>query len=170
MPRPSTGVGHYLRDLIYGASDGVVTTLAVVAGAAGAAFAPRVAIVLGVANLVADGLSMAVSNYLGLKTELEQAGASVETEHPARHGLATFLAFVVVGAVPLAAYLPDVRDQLHLPIAFALAMLALAVVGGLRARFVGRPLWRSALEVMLLAGGAALIAFAIGVGFDAALT
>jgi vacuolar iron transporter family protein len=169
MTRPPDGVGHYLRDLVYGASDGVVTTLAVVAGVAGADFAPRVGVVLGVSNLVADGLSMAVSNYLGLKSELEQAEASVDDEQPWRHGLATFAAFVAVGAVPLLAYLVGVADRLRLPVAFGLAMVALAVVGGARARFVARPAWRCALEMMVLAGGAAVVAYAIGAGLDAAL-
>jgi hypothetical protein len=102
--RPATGLGHYLRDVVYGASDGVVTTLAVVAGAIGAAFEPKVAIVLGLANLAADGLSMGASNYLGLKSELEQNGVPLAAEMPWRHGLATFAAFVAAGAVPLLAF------------------------------------------------------------------
>lgn len=62
--------GHsYLKDLVYGAVDGTVTTFAVVSGVAGAALAPQVIIILGLANLLADGFSMAVSNYLGCRTE-----------------------------------------------------------------------------------------------------
>lgn len=61
-----------LRDLVYGAVDGIVTTFAVVAGAAGAGLAAEVVIVLGVANLVADGFSMAVSNVLGQRSEAER--------------------------------------------------------------------------------------------------
>lgn len=62
----------YLRDFIYGAIDGIVTTFAVVAGATGAGLESRVVIILGVANLVADGFSMSVSNYLGSKAERQQ--------------------------------------------------------------------------------------------------
>jgi vacuolar iron transporter family protein len=58
-----------LRDFVYGAIDGVVTTFAVVAGVAGAGLAPRVVLILGVANLAADGFSMAVSNLLGARSE-----------------------------------------------------------------------------------------------------
>lgn len=61
-----------LRDLVYGAVDGIVTTFAVVAGAAGAGLAAEVVIVLGVANLVADGFSMAVSNVLGHRSEAQR--------------------------------------------------------------------------------------------------
>ncbi len=102
--RPSEGAGHYLRDLVYGACDGVVTTRGLIAGSTGAGFPAAVGLILGLANLVADGLSMAVSNYLGLKSELEQTGASVDHEQPWRHGMATLVAFVVAGAVPLASY------------------------------------------------------------------
>ena len=59
---------HYLGDLVYGANDGLITTFAVVAGVAGAALAPRIVIILGVANLVADGFSMAASNFLAIRS------------------------------------------------------------------------------------------------------
>lgn len=59
----------YLRDFIYGAIDGAVTTFAVVCGVAGAGLSSGVVIVLGLANLVADGFSMAVSNFLGTRAE-----------------------------------------------------------------------------------------------------
>lgn len=62
----------YLRDFVYGAIDGTVTTFAVVAGVVGADMSASVIIVLGTANLVADGFSMAVSNYLGTKSQQEE--------------------------------------------------------------------------------------------------
>ena len=57
---------HYIRDLIYGANDGVITTFAVVAGVTGGALSARAVLILGVANLLADGLSMGVGNYLSI--------------------------------------------------------------------------------------------------------
>ena len=69
----------YLRDFVYGAIDGTVTTFAVVAGVAGAGLAPAVALILGVGNLVADGFSMAVSNFLGTRSE-EQRRLRVRRE------------------------------------------------------------------------------------------
>ena len=62
----------YLRDFVYGAIDGIVTTFAVVAGVAGAGLADRVVVILGAANLLADGFSMAVSNLLGSRAEAQQ--------------------------------------------------------------------------------------------------
>lgn len=60
----------HMRDVVYGAIDGTVTTFAVAAGATGANLEGGVVLVLGLANLLADGFSMAVSNYLGTQSEL----------------------------------------------------------------------------------------------------
>jgi VIT1/CCC1 family predicted Fe2+/Mn2+ transporter len=62
---------NYLRDWIYGGIDGSVTTFAVVSGVAGAELSPWIILVLGFANLFADGFSMAASNFLGTKAELD---------------------------------------------------------------------------------------------------
>ena len=62
----------YLRDWIYGGIDGTITTFAVVSGVVGGQLPPLVILILGFANLLADGFSMAASNYLGSKAELEQ--------------------------------------------------------------------------------------------------
>lgn len=61
----------HLRDFIYGGIDGAVTTFAVVAGVAGAGLSATVVIILGVANLIANGFSMAVSNYAATRAELQ---------------------------------------------------------------------------------------------------
>jgi VIT1/CCC1 family predicted Fe2+/Mn2+ transporter len=163
--RPDRGVGHYLRDIINGACDGVVTTLAVVAGATGAAFEPRVSIVLGIVNLAADGLSMGASCYLGLKSELEQLGASVAREAPWRHGLATALAFVVAGAIPLLAF-ALARPPAQFPVVVALAFITLAGVGGARSEFTGQPRIRCAFEMVAVGGAASAVAYLLGLLVD----
>jgi len=60
---------NYLRDWIYGGIDGSVTTFAVVSGVVGAQLSPWIILILGFANLFADGFSMAASNFLGTKAE-----------------------------------------------------------------------------------------------------
>lgn len=69
---PNTVKPSYLRDWIYGGIDGTVTTFAVVSGVVGGKLSPLVVLILGFANLLADGFSMAASNYIGTKSELEQ--------------------------------------------------------------------------------------------------
>lgn len=62
----------YLRDWVYGGIDGAVTTFAVVAGVVGADLSTRVLLILGAANLLADGLSMAAANFSSTRTEIEE--------------------------------------------------------------------------------------------------
>ncbi|HXW12149.1 MAG TPA: VIT1/CCC1 transporter family protein [Nitrososphaeraceae archaeon] len=60
-----------IKEFVYGATDGAVTTFAVVAGVVGAALSPSIILILGFANLLADGFSMAIGNYLGSKSQKE---------------------------------------------------------------------------------------------------
>jgi VIT1/CCC1 family predicted Fe2+/Mn2+ transporter len=60
-----------LGDFVYGATDGAVTTFAVVAGVIGASLSPTIVLILGFANLLADGFSMAIGNYLAARTQRE---------------------------------------------------------------------------------------------------
>jgi VIT1/CCC1 family predicted Fe2+/Mn2+ transporter len=66
------GRQSYLKDAVYGAIDGGVTTFAVVAGVVGAGLSSQTIIILGVANLLADGFSMAVGNYMATQTENQE--------------------------------------------------------------------------------------------------
>lgn len=59
----------YLKDLVYGGIDGTITTFAIVAGVVGADLSAGIVVILGLANLIADGFSMAVSNFLGTRAE-----------------------------------------------------------------------------------------------------
>ena len=70
----------YLKDMIYGAIDGTVTTFAIVAGVEGAGLSHGVVVVLGIANILADGFSMAASNYSGTKAELDDRKRIVQIE------------------------------------------------------------------------------------------
>jgi len=79
--RLAAGYQHsYLRDLVLGAIDGCVTTFAVVSGVAGAGLPTSVVTVLGMANLLADGFSMAVSNFQGIRAEQQMRERARRTE------------------------------------------------------------------------------------------
>ena len=71
----------FLREFVYGGIDGGVTTFAVVAGATGAHFDSVVIIILGLANLIADGFSMSVGSYLSVKSDLEKYHKYRRYEH-----------------------------------------------------------------------------------------
>jgi VIT1/CCC1 family predicted Fe2+/Mn2+ transporter len=70
----------YLRDFVYGAIDGTVTTFAVVAGVAGAQLSSGIVVIMGLANLIADGFSMAVSNFLATRTDRDMISLARQME------------------------------------------------------------------------------------------
>src|SRR5512145_2347547 len=77
---------QYLGEMVYGGLDGIITTFAVVSGVAGAELGAHVVLILGLANLFADGFSMATGAYLSAKSEQEyydreKARESWEVEH-----------------------------------------------------------------------------------------
>jgi len=72
--------GKYIKSLIYGGLDGIITTFAVVAGVAGAALSPAIVLILGFANLFADGLSMAIGDFLSTRAENEYNQAERKRE------------------------------------------------------------------------------------------
>jgi VIT1/CCC1 family predicted Fe2+/Mn2+ transporter len=71
---------NYIRDWVYGGIDGTVTTFAIVAGVVGAQLSANIIIILGIANLFADGLSMAAGNYSATKTEIDDRDRMREVE------------------------------------------------------------------------------------------
>ncbi len=219
------GSESYLRDFVYGAVDGLVTTFAVVSGVAGAGLAVGVIIILGLANLLADGYSMAMSNFLASRAELERredlrqqeydhiahvpdgeveeirqiyankgfSGAQLEhivqvitndhqcwvetmlleehgvtsvTATPWRAATVTFLAFILIGIVPLAAFLWNLLGILPISHPFLVSSVTTGVaffaVGAVKAQFVAVSWWKSGVETLLLGGSAAALAYAVG--------
>ena len=155
---------HYVGDLVYGANDGILTTFAVIAGVTGGALSARAVIIVGMANLFADGLSMGVGNYLAIRAResaLERQDRPEEEARPKRHGLATFLAFVVAGVVPLAPYLlPGFEPTFQAAVILALG--AQFGVGAARSLVTASRWWVSGIEMLGL--GAVVAAVAYGTG------
>jgi VIT1/CCC1 family predicted Fe2+/Mn2+ transporter len=80
MEHHMTVRGKYLKSVVYGGLDGTITTFAAVAGVAGAALSPGIVLIMGVANLMADGLSMSIGDYLSSKSESEYEAAERKRE------------------------------------------------------------------------------------------
>jgi VIT1/CCC1 family predicted Fe2+/Mn2+ transporter len=120
---------------------------------------------VGSANLVADGLSMGVGNYLSIRSH-ESARMRLdlpeEEASPVRHAMATFLAFIVAGAVPLLPYALSTPVELRLNLSIAFTLIALFGVGSLRSLVTAQN-WRLAGAEML-ALGAVVAAVAYGAG------
>lgn len=160
----------YLSEFVYGGIDGAVTTFAVVAGATGASFDVKVLLVLGFANLIADGFSMSVGSYLSTKSAQElmvKKGKSIADEpSPVINGVSTFTAFILLGLVPLLAYLIDTVFDLGASNLFLIASIltatAFAVIGYLKGKVTHSPIVRSVTETLILGVIAAAFAYVLG--------
>lgn len=217
--------GKYVGDMVYGAIDGIVTTFAVVSGVAGAALSSGIVLILGFANLFADGLSMAVGNYLGTKSELEYRQREKQREEweveqlpeeekeevrqiyarkgftgqllekvvevitrdktqwvdtmlleelhiipehtsPLKAGLLTFVSFVIAGFIPLLSYVLShsftFSGEHSYPISVVLTFVTIFAVGSLRVYVTGKRWWTSGMEMLLIGGVTAVVAYLIG--------
>lgn len=154
----------YLPEFVYGSVDGTITTMAVVAGSAGAGFPPSVALILGLANVASDGFSMGVSRYLSLKAEQEQ-GSNLET-NPLTSGIATSLSFIIIGLIPLLTFIwayfyPTKNVYTY---AYILTAFTFYLIGAIKSKITGKG---SGLETLIIGGTASLIAYSIGYYFKA---
>ncbi len=165
-------IENNLREFVYGGMDGAVTTFAVVTGAAGANLGINVILILGVANVMADGFSMAVGAYLSEKAdqqlEARKKGVKhVVDESPLTASIATFISFVIVGFVPLSVYIADYVFRLDLGdgalvYSVILTLIAFVGIGYLRAVITAINKTRSVLESLGLGVAAALISYTLG--------
>ena len=159
--RLQPAIQNYLPDLVYGANDGIVTTLVVIASVTGAAMSSTVILVLGLANLVADGFSMGTSNVLSVRSTLT-AATRPPLRDASRNGIATFAAFVIAGLLPLSAYLFPFADEYRFPAACGLAAMSLFGIGACRSLFSDRAWLVAGLEMLALGTIASIVAYAVG--------
>ncbi len=160
----------YLSEFVYGGIDGAVTTFAVVAGATGARFDLKIILVLGFANLIADGFSMGVGSYLSKKSEIElmqKRGEKTDNQpSPVINGVTTYLSFILVGLVPLLAYTADFLFDLNSDNIFLVSVLSTATafwaIGLLKSRVAKTPVIRAVFETVSLGLIAAVLAFVLG--------
>lgn len=154
----------YLAEFVYGATDGTVTTFAIIAGSMGALLSAKIILILGFANLLADGFSMAASNFLSSKSKIELGDG--DGKRPIKTATATFLSFVIVGFIPLLSFViaplhSSINDSKFL-ISIILTSLAFLVIGGIKGMITGKKIVLSAIESFLIGSLAALIAFIVG--------
>ena len=154
----------YVRDIVLSANDGVVTTFAVVAGSLGASLPPSVVVILGLANLFADGLSMSTGAYLGVKSEIEYEQNSGEKiklgNRPLLNGLVSFFAFGIAGFIPLMSYIFKFDNSFI--VSAILVVITLFIVGIFRGLVSNKHVIKTAFENLFIGGASAVIAFYVG--------
>lgn len=167
----------YVREIMYGGNDGIVTTFAIVAGFSGAHISTidmaEISIVpvllFGLANLFADGLSMSLGNFLSIRTERETTKDTRQGDrHPIISSAVTFCSFVAFGYIPLIPFFLDYSSTQMLFISSTLATLsALILLGVVRWKVTGKNALRAIAEVVIVGSVAATAAFLVGTLFAA---
>ncbi len=166
-----TFYSRHVSSIIYGANDGIVTTFAIISSAMGASLGTVTIIILGLANLFADGFSMGSSSYLSAKSEHDVQkkqgnGADLDPHEPRVNGAITFGAFVCAGTIPLLPFLLPISMVHPFAISVAATAVAFFVVGGMRSIVSPRSFIVCGLEMLFVGGIAASIAFGIGFGIE----
>jgi VIT1/CCC1 family predicted Fe2+/Mn2+ transporter len=161
--------GRYLPEFVYGGIDGAITTFAVVSGVLGASLSASIVLILGFANLFADGFSMAVSNYLSTKSrnDLNKSLRGIKA-NPTKTALVTFISFFIIGFIPLFSFVLAaltnsqiiIQNQFYYSI--ALTLIALGIVGFYKGTVLGKSKIKSSLQTILIGGIAAALAFTVG--------
>lgn len=164
--RNHSKISDYLDEAVYGANDGIITTFAVISSATGATLGSEAIIILAIANLVADGFSMGASSFLSIRTEedvrrLRSLWGIGRSDAVAR-SLTTFGAFVFAGCIPLLPFLSSIAVGREFFISAIAAGIAFFFVGGSRTLVTKRGFFISGLEMLVVGGIAATLAYSIG--------
>ena len=154
----------FSRDIVLGADDGIVTTFAIIAGSAGANLASRVVVVLGLAKLVADALSMAAGVFMGAKGEVEYEKSHYQDhwklDSPMKQGLITFIAFLFAGFMPLIPYLLNTKSQF---LTSSLILVIILFIVGAFKNIQAHKRWvRGGLEMVTVGTLVAIVAYLVG--------
>lgn len=159
----------YLPEFVYGGIDGAVTTFAVVSGAIGASLSPAIILILGFANLFADGFSMASASYLSAKSSIDLHPKKLSRSlsiSPLKSGIAIFLSFLLVGFVPLISFILATFNKFIIPYQFVLSIvltgIAFFIVGLFKGKIVKKHPLKSAFETLIIGAVAAILAFFVG--------
>ncbi len=158
----------YIGEIVYGSIDGTVTTFAIIAGTAAASLPPQIVLILGFSNVLADGFSMASSNYLSAKASAERDGSVQSTRAALMASFATFFSFITIGSIPVLPYIAALLNMLDRP--FFVSTLATGLtfvgIGYARSFLTGGSSIRAAVETLCIGATAALVAYGVGTWID----
>ena len=164
-------LSKYLGQIVYGGSDGIITTFAVVAGFAGAQnesiqmYPMAVVLLFGFANLFADATSMGIGNFLSVRSESSLIKKNGGYSKAFFTSIATFLAFIIFGLIPLAPYIFIQNFNTTFKLSVFFTFLALLIIGLFRWKVTKEGILRSVGEVVLLGGASATVAYFVGTFF-----
>lgn len=158
-----------LKAAVLGANDGIITTFAVVAGVVGAGLPVTTILILGIANMIADGISMALGDYLGEQSTSQMTGKAHEPVSNFLHSTSfiTFAAFVAAGTLPLLPYIIELfgaklPETTQFPLSVISTGAALFIIGSMRTIITKHGWFRSGVEMFSVGAFAAAVAYLLG--------
>lgn len=161
----SRNITQYLPEFVYGSIDGTVTTFAIIAGIAGAGLDTSIVIILGFSNVLADGFSMASSNYLSEQSHQDQGGYP-DQGSPIKTALVTFLSFITIGSIPVISYIIAGYIPYFTTHRFLFAIICTGItfigIGATRGIISGKHPLLSALQTFSIGAIAAGVAYGVG--------
>lgn len=156
----------YLGELVYGGIDGTITTFAVVAGSVGANLESNVILILGFANLLADGFAMSIGGYLSASSERAKKNNPTKMEKlPVFIGLSTYISFLIMGFIPLLIYVIDLYKKIHIDLFLVSSILTgivFILIGALKSIITKSNIIKGIVETLILGTLAALVAYYVG--------
>ncbi len=156
----------YLPEFVYGGIDGIVTTFAIIASAVGAELSTSIILILGFANLFADGFSMAASSYLARSSENDDHIHGNSNKLPFPTAITTFFAFNIIGFIPLLFYILAPQLGLSQEKVFIFAIIGTALtfilIGCIKGYVTHRSKLISSLQTLSVGGSASVIAYFVG--------
>jgi len=160
-------LSNHVRGIVFGGMDGILTTFALLAAAAGTKTSHSLTLVISISTVLADALSMAAGEYLSAKAEEELQGAAfkrpLDDPHPLEKGAAMFIAFTLFGSMPLLGFVITAMLAKGSEYSFQLSVLITAVtlftLGTIKTTFGVGVWWRSGMEVTVIGGAAACVAY-----------
>jgi len=156
----------YLPEFVYGGMDGTITTFAVIAGVIGASLSSVIVLILGFANLFADGFSMSVANYLSTKSRNEVSKNGKVNAY--KTAFATFGAFIFMGFIPLLSFVvASATGNPHLiasqfKYSIILTTIALFTIGWMKGVVTEKHRLGSGIQTLIIGGIASGLAFIVG--------
>jgi VIT1/CCC1 family predicted Fe2+/Mn2+ transporter len=149
----------FLGEFIYGATDGIITTFSIVAGATGGSLLHNVIIILGISNVLSDGYSMGVSRYLSSMAEIEQGLLS--NKDAMTSGIATFLSFVIIGILPILPFFFYKGDTAK-KISLIIATILFSLIGVVKGYILKQSIIHNGTRSLFIGLSAALISYSVG--------
>lgn len=156
--------GKFIGEIVFGFEDGLISSLGIAAGLAGASLSNFIIIIGIIIQAFTGAISMSAGTYLSTKSEMQylmtgrkHASVKHHIKNPLGAALFMFIFYTLGSTVPIIPYLTPVLNQ-PLISALAISVIALFVFGSFRTAITGGSWIKNGIEMVIIG----MLAFGIG--------